>query len=115
MPEDDSPRRVVAADLAGAQNIPRGVYRAYSNYVGLSISPLDVRLAFSEIVGFEGEQLLLEPHAFVTMSLPTAKALLQVLHKNISVFEERFGTIPAVGFSPQDGNVKDLQDESVKK
>ena len=106
MSEGKNPKRVLATDLEGAQNVPEGTAKYYANHVGLSLSPMDLRLAFSEMVGFDGEKLILEPIVFVTMSLPTAKALLLILARNMKTYEDRFGTINA-GNILSDPEVKD--------
>ena len=91
--EGKNPKRVSATDLEGAQNVPEGATKVYANHVGMSLSPMDLRLALSEMVGFDGEKLILEPMAFVTMPLPTAKALLHILATNLDTYEKRFGPI----------------------
>ena len=106
MSESKNPKRVFSTDLAGAQNVPEGTTKFYANHVGMSLSPMDLRLAFSEMVGFEGDKLILEPMVFVTMSLPTAKALLHILATHLKTYEERFGTINAANIL-SDPEVKD--------
>lgn len=69
--------------------------RFYANNAGLNITQWDVRLVFGEIVGKEdeGRKGLIEPKVAVSISLHLAKALGEMLTKNIERYEETFGKI----------------------
>lgn len=69
--------------------------RLYANNVQIGFSTFDMWMMFGEIMGREGDTLLVEPRARVSMSLEHAKAFADVLSKNIAKFEEELGQIPS--------------------
>jgi len=65
---------------------PQGVLSVYTNNVGLSATPWDVRMLFSEIV-IDGTEPRAELRASVVMSLPHARAFLEALKAAIPGME----------------------------
>jgi Protein of unknown function (DUF3467) len=76
--------------------------RFYSNNVQLGFSTWDMWFVFGEALGMEGEKVLVEPRARITMSLEHAKQFAEILQKNIALFEDTVGKIPAFTAPPAD-------------
>jgi hypothetical protein len=74
--------------------------RLYANNVQIGFSTWDMWMVFGEVMGREGDELLVEPRARVSMSLEHAKAFAEVLSMNIAKFEEEVGKIPAFHVRP---------------
>jgi hypothetical protein len=79
--------------------------RFYTNGVHVAVGPYDATLTFleSDITILPEEQVgphipVLTARAQVVMSLGCAKALIPILVKSISDYEQQFGAVPAPGF-----------------
>ncbi len=67
---------------------PRGVESVYANNMQLTISSMDARLLFNEIIA-EGGPLTVERRANVVMPIPHLRAMATVLIENIKKHDER--------------------------
>jgi len=65
----------------------------YANSARLLVSPWDFRFIFGEIEEATGECLDIREDVRVTMSPEHAKAVFQMLERNIRQYEEKFGEI----------------------
>jgi len=69
----------------------------YANNTYLGFSNWDMWISFGEIMGQQGENLVVEEKARIVMSLQQAKAFIEVLNKNLELFEKQFGEIKVLG------------------
>ena len=66
----------------------------YSNMVGVSQSPFEIRLEFGIETPNDGEEPQVEALADIRLSPQTAKALRDIMNQAIMYYEENVGVIP---------------------
>jgi hypothetical protein len=75
-----------------------GTFSLYSNRTQVVTGPWDIRFQFGEIVGNDGDSLLMVKHGSIVMSPGHAKAFLEVFQDTLKKYEERFGEIDVSRF-----------------
>jgi hypothetical protein len=80
---------------------PDNVRSVYANNVGLTVTPWDLRLLFSEIVVNEQGKPSVQLRANVVLTPAHAKALSDALVRNVKEFEKLYGEITVPGAAQQ--------------
>ena len=65
----------------------------YVNSAQVLVGPWDLTIVFGQVIGRRGDNLLVDEKASVVMSLHHAKALVDVLSKNLAEYEKRAGEV----------------------
>jgi Protein of unknown function (DUF3467) len=73
----------------------------YANYVGIVSSPWDITLHLGRIVTDDPHHPSIEQRLSATLSPQTAKAMLQLLWRNIQAYEQQYGEIRYTPVQPQ--------------
>jgi hypothetical protein len=80
----------------------------YSNSANVEATPWDFRIVFGELQKTGAGQISkIEQHVAVTMSPQHAKALLGVLHKNVTEYEKHVGEIKLPPDPQKDANANE--------
>jgi hypothetical protein len=85
MPEQDEQKIIFSDDAAP--------FSVYTNRVELNLNVWDVRMQIMEVVGKEGDQIVIKRHGTVVMTPLHAKALLRALDSTLHKYEDKFGEI----------------------
>ena len=67
--------------------------RVYSNIANSSVSAIDFRITFCEVIQADESKRIIREHVTVTMAPEQAKALYELLGKNLKDYEEQVGPI----------------------
>lgn len=86
-PEENAKALTVKATGEGA------LRSVYVNSAQFQMTPWDITIRFGEVLGRDGNELLVEEKACVVMSPQHAKAMLELLQENLADFERRAGEI----------------------
>jgi hypothetical protein len=76
----------------------------YCNHFGIAQSPFDVRLTFAEITDVTNDTVEVRERVQVTMSLPFAKIVSEMLSDRVKAIEEAHGPIANIA---DEGKKKD--------
>ena len=70
----------------------------YANNTGIVVTPWDISLLFGRIVDMKGDKVLVDQFAKVTMSPQHAKAVHDLIGKQLEQYEVVHGRIPDKGY-----------------
>jgi hypothetical protein len=73
----------------------------YANYVSCATSPWDITIIFGRSVADNPDNPHIEQRASVSLSPQTAKAMAQMLVRNLQSYEQQFGEIRYTPIQPQ--------------
>jgi hypothetical protein len=73
----------------------------YANYVSCATSPWDLTIMFGRTVADNPDNPRIEQRASVSLSPQTAKAMAQMLVRNLQSYEQQFGEIRYTPIQPQ--------------
>lgn len=66
----------------------------YANNTSVTTRLYDMQFIFSHVVTESDEEIVIDPQLVLRMSLPHAKAICNILQKQIKQYEEKNGPIP---------------------
>ncbi|MGH8071335.1 MAG: DUF3467 domain-containing protein [Candidatus Entotheonellia bacterium] len=72
----------------------------YANYVSLATSPWDITLMFGRTIADDPRNPYIEQRLSATLSPQAAKALAEILWRNIQAYEEQYGEIRYTPLQP---------------
>ena len=73
---------------------------AYANYVSFATSPWDVTIMFGRAVADNPTKPYIEQRLAVTVSPQTAKAMAEILLRNVQAYEQQYGEIRYTPLQP---------------
>lgn len=90
MPKGRKSKSERPVEIARPESLPV----LYANHAGISITPWDFAFRFGAIAEASERKLKIQEALHVYMSPQHAKAFLSLVSRQVSLYEEKYGTIP---------------------